>query len=114
MDLVAVVDCCCSVPLLLVIDEYNAFLGNGKLMEYNEDLQQDILREDVEPKENAVARMFNWNTFRVVSLACAHAIVDRRRILNPCLRFILSSPVSRHGSIRFVFVHVRSSHCHRR
>ena len=54
------------MPLLLAIDEYNAFLGAGKLLEYDGEKQQYIPREHVDAKENAVARIFEWNTFRLV------------------------------------------------
>jgi hypothetical protein len=54
------------VPLLLVVDEYNAFLGAGKLLEYDDQQQRYSVREHVDAQENAVARIFEWNTFRLV------------------------------------------------
>lgn len=57
---------CYSVPVLLVIDEYNAFRSPGALKEWNDDEKKTVVRSMVDPAENEVASLFDWNTFRLV------------------------------------------------
>jgi hypothetical protein len=64
-----------SVPLLLVIDEYNCFLAPGKLV----DPETNELRQDVDPSQNAVAALFDWITFRLVRSTSASVMLSIRR-----------------------------------
>jgi hypothetical protein len=67
LNCVVVFFCVRSVPLLLVIDEYNAFRSPGALQEWDDEEQKTVVRAQVDPSDNAVARIFDWNTFRLVS-----------------------------------------------
>ena len=83
-----------------MIDEYNAFLGTGKLLDYDDQQQQHVLRQHVDASENAVARIFEWNTFRLVGPTSSHEnrhtrSVTSRLWANPVITCVCCSRIRR-------------------